>query len=197
MGATGAGGKGLSRRGFVAGATATAALAAAPARADRLANPWPLLQQGGLLLFMRHANAPGVGDPANFTLGDCSTQRNLSARGEQQATAVGATFRKAGVTPASVQSSRWCRCLDTARLAFGVAEPFDLLNSGFGREDATPALRRHLAALPRIEGNRLYVTHMVNIMRLLNVHAADAEIVFVRPTPDALITLGTVPPPAV
>ena len=155
-----------------------------------------LLRQGGLLLFMRHANAPGVGDPDNFRVEDCSTQRNLSERGRAQAMEVGARLKREGVTWASVQSSRWCRCLDTARLAFGAAEPLDLLNSGFsdaraGRPDKADELRHYLLAQPRERSNRIYVTHMVNIMRLLNVNTADAEIVAARPSGDTLQLVGS------
>lgn len=155
-----------------------------------------LLRQGGLLLFMRHANAPGVGDPSEFRIDDCATQRNLSDRGRAQATAVGQRLRGDGVRWEAVQSSRWCRCLDTARLAFGIVEPFDLLNSSFaGRPDATPELRRHLLAQPRDGANRVYVTHMVNIMALLNANTADAEIVVARRDGDAIRPIANLRPP--
>jgi urease accessory protein UreF len=113
----------LDRRLFLAGGGAAIAVAAAPvlAQADLLAQ----MRQGRLLLFMRHANAPGVGDPENFRIEECATQRNLSERGRTQAMEVGARLRREGVAWKSVQSSRWCRCLDTARLAFGAAEPLD------------------------------------------------------------------------
>ena len=155
-----------------------------------------LLRQGGLLLFIRHANAPGVGDPPGFRIDDCATQRNLSDRGRAQAVAVGERLRGDGIRWASVQSSRWCRCLDTARLAFGMVEPFDLLNSSFaGRPDATPDLRRHLLSLPRDGANRVYVTHMVNIMALLNANTADAEIVVARINADAIQPIANLRPP--
>lgn len=154
------------------------------------------LRQGGLLLFMRHANAPGIGDPQNFRIDDCTTQRNLSDRGRAQAVAVGARLRSDGIRWASVQSSRWCRCLDTARLAFDTVEPFDLLNSSFaGRPDATPDLRRHLLSLPRDGANRIYVTHMVNIMALLNANTADAEIAVARINADAIQPIANLRPP--
>ncbi len=155
-----------------------------------------LVRQGGLLLFMRHANAPGIGDPEDFRIDDCATQRNLSDRGRAQAVAVGERLRGEGVRWSSVQSSRWCRCLDTARLAFGTVEPFDLLNSSFaGRPDATPDLRRHLLALPRDGANRIYVTHMANIMKLLAVNAADAEIVLARVGGETVQPIGSLRPP--
>ena len=82
---------------------------------------------------MRHATAPGTGDPAEFQLDDCATQRNLSAVGREQARATGARLRAAGITSAEVYSSQWCRCLETARL-LGLGEVLELpaLNSFFG-----------------------------------------------------------------
>ena len=135
------------------------------------------------------AAAPAI--PAS----DCSPQRNVSKQGRRRRTGVGARLRHNGVAWASVESSRWCRCLETARLAFGAAEPLPLLDSSFaGRPDATPELRRHLLALPRTEANRIYVTHMVNVMRLLGINASDAEIVAARIDRDALQTIGTLRP---
>lgn len=187
----------ISRRAMLGG---VAALFSAAPRSMARASEQQLqrLRQGGLLVFMRHANAPGVGDPPGFRIDDCRTQRNLSEQGRRQATALGERLRQEGVRWTSVQSSRWCRCLDTARLAFGAVEPFDLLNSSFaGRPDATPELRAHLLALPRSsDGNRIYVTHMVNVMALLNVNTADAEMVLARVENGALETLGTLRPPA-
>lgn len=186
----------LSRRRSMALALAAGAGWTLPALAQT--DPWPALRQGGLLLFMRHANAPGIGDPANFAVDDCATQRNLSDRGREQAQAVGARLRSNGVQWRSVQSSRWCRCLDTARLAFGTVEPFELLDSSFaGRADRSSELRRHLLSLPRDGANRVYVTHMVNIARLLGVNTADAEMVVVRSDGDAFQPLATLQPPPV
>lgn len=74
------------------------------------------LQSSDHVLLMRHTLAPGVGDPANYTLADCKTQRNLSAEGRQQAVVVGDWLRHQGVSNADVYSSAWCRCKDTAQL---------------------------------------------------------------------------------
>lgn len=93
---------------------------------------WSLLQQGdrGYVVMMRHALAPGTGDPPNFRLEDCSTQRNLSAQGRAQARRIGEAFRRRGIKVARVLSSQWCRCLETARLMnLGAVEPFAPLNS--------------------------------------------------------------------
>ena len=71
---------------------------------------------GGHILMIRHALAPGTGDPANFQIGDCSTQRNLDDRGRDQARAIGDWLRSKGITSARIYSSQWCRCLETAKL---------------------------------------------------------------------------------
>ena len=109
-----------SRRGLLRG---TAALAFAPALRAATA-PWSepaidALRGGGVVAAFRHANAPGTFDPPGFKLDDCSTQRNLDAAGRDQARRLGEQFRQLGLRPAVVRSSPWCRCLDTARLAFG------------------------------------------------------------------------------
>ncbi len=87
---------------------------------------WALLRNGGHVILMRHAMAPGTGDPSNFDLENCRTQRNLSDRGRQQARRIGALFSARAEPVEKVLSSRWCRALDTARLAFGdrLVEPF-------------------------------------------------------------------------
>ena len=94
-------------------------IAAACAETDEAAL-WAALREGGHVALMRHAIAPGVGDPAGFRLDDCTTQRKLSAQGRAQARAIGERFRANGIATAAVFSSQWCRCLDTAReLALG------------------------------------------------------------------------------
>ncbi|MFN0164057.1 MAG: histidine phosphatase family protein, partial [Burkholderiales bacterium] len=79
------------------------------------------LRSGGVVLLIRHASAPGTGDPPGFRLDDCATQRNLSDAGRFEARALGERLKKLGVTNAEVLTSQWCRCRETARLAFGEA----------------------------------------------------------------------------
>ena len=98
-----------------------------------------LLREGGLVLALRHALAPGTFDPPAFRLGDCSTQRNLDDSGRQQARQIGGWFQAQGLQPAHVRSSPWCRCLDTARLAFGPHETWAALGSPQGATEATNA----------------------------------------------------------
>jgi phosphohistidine phosphatase SixA len=140
--------------------------AAAGHAADSL--PLEELAKPGRLLMLRHANAPGIGDPPNFRLGDCSTQRNLDAAGQAQAAKLGERMARAGIANARLYSSQWCRCLETARL-LKLGPPTELpgLNSFFGREqerDANiSALRAFLSALP-IDGLPVVlVTHQFTI----------------------------------
>ena len=93
---------------------------------------WSLLQSGRNVILMRHAaTVPGIGDPPGFKPGQCSTQRNLSDAGRAQARRIGAAFRQHGVPLGAVLSSSWCRCIDTAQLAFGRVQPAAMLDSGY------------------------------------------------------------------
>jgi len=143
---------------------AFAAHAAGPQAPDALARP-------GRVLMLRHANAPGIGDPRNFRLGDCSTQRNLDAAGRAQAAQLGARLAKAGVARAKVYSSQWCRCLETARLLkLGPVTELPALNSFFeraqDRDARVAALRTFLARLPPDGPPVVLVTHQVTITAL-------------------------------
>ena len=87
------------------------------------------LKEGGKLIFIRHALAPGSGDPENFELQNCSTQRNLNEIGIQQSKKIGLIFKKNEIKIDNIYSSEWCRCKDTAKYAFDDFETFDALNS--------------------------------------------------------------------
>jgi broad specificity phosphatase PhoE len=132
---------------------------------------------------MRHALAPGTGDPAEFTLGDCATQRNLDARGRAQARAIGAAFRERGLAVDGVYTSQWCRCRETAAL-LELGEPQDLpaLNSFFAdrstRDAQTRAVRAFLADRPA-EARLVLVTHFVNIRALTGRGVRSGEIVVI------------------
>lgn len=158
---------------------------------------WPALRDGGLVLMLRHAETdPGFGDPPDFRQGDCSTQRNLSAAGRAQARRFGQRLKQQGVAVDAVYSSRWCRCLDTARLAFGKVTPLPALDSFFGepqrREAQTADLRRYLAQLKAQDrkGNLVLVTHQVNVTALLGGWIEMGETIVLRPGGDALATIG-------
>jgi broad specificity phosphatase PhoE len=160
-----------------------ATFTAQPAKADTAL--WSALRSGGNVLLMRHAATnPGVGDPPQFRLDDCGTQRNLSTTGQAQAERVGKLFAKHNVVINTVLSSRWCRCLDTARLAFGKVTPYPALDSFFG-ERSDQADAQTSAARARIQafsgpGNLMMVTHQVNITALTGQYPAEGEIFVVR-----------------
>ena len=171
-------------------------LAAAPARADEAL--WAALADGGHVALMRHARAPGTGDPDNFRLEDCSTQRNLDETGRAQARRIGQAFREDGVVLGRVLSSQWCRCLETARLlGFGDVEPFPPLNSFFGERgrgpNQTEAVRALLADADPEGPSLVMVTHQVNITALTGIFPRSGEIVVLRlGGPDIFETIGAI-----
>jgi hypothetical protein len=124
-------------------------------------------------------------------LDDCATQRNLSEAGRQQARAIGAAFRRNGITSARVWSSRWCRCLETARLLdLGPVEPFPPLDSFFAeRERAAPQTAALQAFLSRPYAGppRVLVTHQVNITALTNVVPRSGELIVAQPLADGRV----------
>ncbi|WP_262296468.1 histidine phosphatase family protein [Microvirga sesbaniae] len=150
---------------------------------------WQALRHGGTVALFRHARAPGTGDPADFRLEDCATQRNLSTEGRTQAQAIGAAFRSRQIPVERVLSSRWCRALETARLAFGaLAEPFPPLDSFFSGQEQEPArteaLRRTVQEW-RSNGVLVLVTHQVNITALTRIFPGEGEMLVLRPKPGA------------
>jgi phosphohistidine phosphatase SixA len=171
-------------------AAASHAAPATPARPDMPAVSADvvrvLLRRGGVVIAFRHALAPGTFDPPGFRLDDCSTQRNLSEEGREQARRIGQWFRAKGLTPSTVRSSPWCRCLDTAQLAFGHTQPWDALSSPAGEADATQraqrvaTLRQALRGLPsrRFEA---WVTHQFVLQDLAGVSTQSGEALVLRP----------------
>jgi broad specificity phosphatase PhoE len=135
------------------------------------AEPGRLVEQigaGGHVLMIRHANAPGNGDPDNFRIGDCSTQRNLDDRGRTQARRIGQWLRSRGIASAQVYASQWCRCLETAALiGLGPVAELPALNSFYerprDREPNLAALRSFLAKQPAGGPLIILVTHFVTI----------------------------------
>jgi phosphohistidine phosphatase SixA len=158
---------------------------------------WRSLRSGGHVALLRHALAPGTGDPAHFSLEDCQTQRNLSEQGRGQARRIGMRLRDNGIESAAVFSSQWCRCLETAELlGLGAVEPLPVLNSFFGRSDRrqpqTEALGKWIAEAD-LDRPIVLVTHQVNITALTGVYPASGELVIVRRTDDgALAVAGTI-----
>lgn len=158
-------------------------IAAVPAPAD---DPlWNRLHAGGHVLLIRHATTdPGVGDPPGFRLEDCVTQRNLSASGREEARQLGIVLKQRRIPVTAVLSSRWCRCLETARLAFGSeAKPWPALDNTFEtpeRRAAQMAEIRKSLMKPPVGGNLVLVTHGVNIHALTGISPAQGEIVIAR-----------------
>lgn len=145
---------------------------------------WKALRTGGAVVLIRHALAPGTGDPSGFRLEDCVTQRNLSDEGRRQARAIGMAFRRNGISAARVLSSRWCRCLETARLLdLGTVEPFAPLDSFFSNPERaasqTAALREFLSRAAA-GSPRVLVTHQVNITELTGVVPGSGEMIVVQ-----------------
>lgn len=164
---------------------------------------WQELRTGrGYVVMLRHALAPGTGDPAGFRLGDCSTQRNLSAEGRRQAIAIGAQWRRERMPVDRVLTSRWCRARDTARLlAVGKVTAYTDLDSTFTVSDAIAAQRaaqvRALIASHRGEpGVLVLVGHQVNITDVTGVVPASGQAVVVKARPDGTVrVVGTLPAP--
>ncbi|CAO3409115.1 histidine phosphatase family protein [Azospirillum largimobile] len=162
--------------------------------------PAAALETAGLVVLMRHAEAPGVGDPPGFKLDDCATQRNLSDEGRAQAARIGERLRQLGLAKARVLSSQWCRCLETARLLdLGPVTEMPALNSFFGRQDDEKdklvELRQFLADLPRDGQPVVLVTHQVTVTALTGIFPASGEAVLLRangtPDPDRIDRLPT------
>lgn len=140
------------------------------------------LKKGRKLIFIRHAYAPGGGDPSNFDIENCSTQRNLSDDGRAQSKKIGDFFKKNNILIENVYSSEWCRCKDTALIAFNNFEQKNFLNSFFSPNFAKNKNRQ-------IEGfkkfinkwngkqNLVFVTHYVVIFEILNYAPSSGEIV--------------------
>lgn len=158
---------------------------------------WQALRLPGHAALIRHAQAPGTGDPGGFQLRDCSTQRNLSDGGRDQAKRIAARLRANGVLAARVLSSQWCRCLETASLlGFGDVTELPLLNSFFEsmhrRNDQTAALLEWIKDQP-LTAPTILVTHQVNISALTGIFPASGELVVLRRTTEGNLTIvGTI-----
>ena len=151
------------------------------------------LGDGSHFAMIRHALAPGVGDPGEFKLRDCTTQRNLNDEGRDQAQHIGALFRTNGIAAANVYSSQWCRCLDTARLmALGDVMEMPAINSFYQRYENR---EKQLAAFNSWLSNAdlstptVLVTHQVVISAVTDGFASSGEIVIVRRLSSAAVAV--------
>lgn len=164
-----------------------ASVAAAPATEAG----WALVREGSQVVLIRHARVTGDGEPADFDLGDCKTQRNLSEQGRQQARRMGALFAARAAPADRILSSRTCRARDTAQLVFEFSdvEPFAALDPMRGGKQAARA--QSAAVLAEIQkfsgpGNLVMVTDAENIEALTGVSAREGEALIVRPEGDKL-----------
>ena len=140
------------------------------------------LKKGGNLIFIRHAYAPGGGDPDNFDIADCSTQRNLSNSGKEQSKRIGIFFERNQIPIDQVLSSEWCRCKETAEIAFNKFETKNFLNSFFSEKFAKNKKKQIKELKEYIqnwngEKNLVLVTHYVVISEALNYAPSSGEIV--------------------
>ena len=155
-----------------------------------------LLKEEGKIVFIRHSIAPGGGDPENFSLKDCSTQRNLSKKGIEQSKQIGEFFKKNKVIISKVLSSQWCRCKDTAFHAFGKYEEFFALNSTFqikfsgNSKKQAEALKSYVKKWDG-KGNIILVTHYVIILKHTNYAPSSGELVITDKNFNVLSTLRT------
>jgi phosphohistidine phosphatase SixA len=177
----------LNRRRFTQ-ATALGLIAAPTLALGQEAGFWTLLREGGCVLLMRHAQTePGSGDPPNFTLGDCSTQRMLSETGRKQARKMATAFMREHITVDQVRSSAWCRCAETGLLAFKKNTVWPALNAFFGPEEREEQTQEVLEAVkgwsaPR---NMALVTHHTNVAALTGHTPAMGEILLTRPAKES------------
>ena len=140
------------------------------------------LKKGGKLVFIRHALAPGGGDPDNFDIKVCSTQRNLNQTGIDQAKRIGLFFRDNKISIDSVLSSEWCRCKDTAKNAFENYKTFNALNSFFSSKfeknrDKQMIDLKFFVKNWNSKKNIVFVTHYVVISEVLNTTVSSGEII--------------------
>ena len=140
------------------------------------------LQNGGNIIFIRHAYAPGGGDPDNFDLNDCSTQRNLNSQGRMQSKKIGNFFNENKIPIDLVLSSEWCRCKETALIAFSNYETKDFLNSFYSAKFSENK-KKKMKNLKKFindwgnDKNLILVTHYVVISEALNYASNSGEIV--------------------
>ena len=141
-----------------------------------------LLKEGGKLIFIRHAIAPGGGDPIDFDILRCETQRNLSKEGIVQSKNIGKFFLNSNIKINKVLSSEWCRCKQTAQYAFNRYETKKFLNSFFSPKFADNKnmqineLKKYIKEWSS-DKNLVLVTHYVTIQEMLNITPSSGEII--------------------
>ena len=153
-----------------------------PVKADFNQNIISELKKGGKIIFIRHAYAPGGGDPNNFDINDCDTQRNLNDEGRLQSKKIGDFFKKNEISIEKVYSSEWCRCKETASIAFRSFETKKFLNSFFSERFAKNRANQ-VENFNKFmnnwngKGNLIFITHYVVISEILNYAPGSGEII--------------------
>lgn len=164
----------------------------------RNGDAWEQFRRGKAIAIMRHALAPGTGDPTNFDVNDCSTQRNLSDEGRAQARNIGKLFKSHGIDAAQVFSSQWCRCQETARLLeLGAVSTHSALNSFFQNRSTAAAQTVQLTAqfpdwIRAGATPTVLVTHQVNISALTNSFASSGEILIITQKDNEIVVLDSI-----
>ena len=159
---------------------------------------WNYLKEGGYYVFIRHALAPGNGDPVNFDLNKCSTQRNLSQEGIDQSIRLGEEFKNKDIPISRVLTSQWCRCKDTAFYAFNDYIEFPVLNSTYSskfqknQSDQISSLINYINNTDLKKNNEIFVSHYVIIGALTDYYPDSAEIVITDQKLNVLSTIKSV-----
>jgi len=143
-----------------------------------------ILSEGGKLIFIRHAYAPGEGDPNNFDILNCTSQRNLNSKGIEQAKKIGIFFLENDIMIDKILSSEWCRCKQTAKYAFKNYETKSFLNSFFSQkfnDNKDKQIKELKEYIKKWNGksNLIFVTHYVVILETLDISVSSGEIVVV------------------
>ena len=158
---------------------------------------WKPAQDGDKIILIRHAKAPGGGDPEGFKIEDCKTQRNLDLMGINQSKKIGKLFREKNIKIDKVLSSQWCRCKDTAKYAFRDFKEFSALNSTFtspydqNEKQQIKDLKNYVSNWNGKGGNLVLVTHYVIILAITGETTRSGEIVITDKSFNVLSTINT------
>ena len=158
---------------------------------------WKPAQDGDKIILIRHAKAPGGGDPAGFKIKDCKTQRNLDEVGINQSKKIGKLFKEKKIKIDQVLSSQWCRCKDTAKYAFGNFKEFSALNSTYtppydqNEKQQIKDLKIYVNKWKGKGGNLVLVTHYVIILAITGETVRSGEIVITDKNFKVLSTIDT------
>jgi len=158
---------------------------------------WPILQDGNKIFLIRHASAPGGGDPGGFKINDCSTQRNLDKTGIKQSKNIGKLFKKKSIPIDKVLTSQWCRCKDTAKYAFKDYKEFSALNSVFqspfikNEEKQIKEIKEYIKNWKPRNKNLVMITHYSIITKLTNSAPSSGEIIVINKSFNILEKIST------